>query len=369
MIDNSCPKKLMFFLPSLSGGGTERAMLTLANGFADKGFDVDLVLASASGPYIKDISKKIQLIDLDQPRVFACIPKLVAYLRKERPRYLVSALYYVNVVAIIAKLLSRVDCKMVVSERNTVSEMLEYDSAASRLLMPSLMRMFYPKANVITAVSHGVARDLADLLGIDRNRITVIYNPVYSEELIELSNAPLKNNWIDELDAPLIVAVGRFSQEKQFAMLIDAFAGLRKNFNARLAILGDGELRADLERQIELLGLQEHVSLPGFIDNPFPWIKRAQLFVLTSRTEGLPGVLIQAMACGTPVVSTDCASGPREILEDGKWGKLVPVDDHEALQQAMKDSLLFASHPKVQQRAADFDVTQSLQGYISVLEL
>jgi len=195
----------------------------------------------------------------------------------------------------------------------------------------------------------------------------VIYNPVVTPSLKSLATAPVDHPWIGTNQPPLVLAVGRLTAQKDYPTLLRAFAKVRSRRNCRLIILGEGELRDSLEALTSQLGIADSVQLPGFADNPFAWMSKASLFVLSSAWEGLPNVLIQAMACGTPVVSTDCPSGPAEILENGKWGRLVPVGDEVALAEAMDRALEDKVFPDVAVRATYFSLDSALNEYYSAI--
>ncbi|MCI0511147.1 glycosyltransferase involved in cell wall biosynthesis [Chromohalobacter marismortui] len=359
-------KRIAVFLPSLVGGGAERVMVTLANGFAARGVPVDLVVVAAKGEYLADVSSRVRLVELGATRVLFSLPALVRYLRRERPHALLSALNHANIIALWARKLSGTKIRLVVSERNTLSHDLSSDRFER--VVPWLMRLSYPAADAIVAVSSGVADDLAQTVCLPRERIDVVYNPI-NTRLAALCQAPLRHPWLKAGQPPVIVAAGRLTVQKDFATLIDAFAEVRRTHRARLVILGEGELRADLEARIDALGISDDVALPGFVDNPYPWMRQASLFVLSSAWEGFCNVLAEAMACGTPVVSTDCPSGSAEILEDGKWGRLVPVGDAPALARAIAATLDDETHPDVRHRARSFDLHQALHGYLHALRV
>lgn len=359
---------IALYVPSLHGGGAERAMLTLANGFAAHGFTVDLVLASAEGPYLPEVSDDVRIIDLHSSRVSSSLPELVKYLRKERPRALLSALNYANVIAVIAHRLAKVPTRLILSERTNVSNANKKPQSFRQRFVLPLMRWSYRKADAIVAVSMGVADDLARTIGIPRDQIHVIYNPVVTEELKIRAAEPIKHPWFEKGSPPVILAAGRLTPAKDYPTLLNAFAKVCRKQDCRLIILGEGELRPMLESMIDKLGIRNHVQMPGFHTNPFVWMREASLFVLSSAWEGLPNVLIQAMACGTPVISTDCHSGPREILEDGKWGKLVPVGDTNALATAIACGLSEKSKSNIRERAAQFSSEKSIISYLEVLQ-
>lgn len=358
---------IAIYLPSLRGGGAERVMVTLANAFAERGYAVDLVLASATGPYLSEVSSAVNVANLGRTRVITSLPGLVRYLRKRKPTVLLSAMGHANLVALLAKKLSGGNTRVVVSERTDASVEANQGKGLRSLIIRSLNRYLYRSADAVHAVSQGVAAASAKELGLPLDRIQVVYNPVVTPHMFEMSRANIDFSWLAKDERKIVCAAGRLTKKKDFATLIQAFALVQKKTNARLVIMGEGELRWDLECLIAETSLQQAVLLPGFVENPFAIMKQADLFALTSVFEGLPNVLIQAMACSTPVVSTDCPSGPAEILENGKWGRLVPVGDVEALAKAMLATLMEAEHPDVASRAAYFSVDRAVDGYLRLL--
>lgn len=330
--------RVALFLPSLNGGGAERILLTLAGVFAERGVAVDLVLASAAGAYIDEVPPSIRVVDLGCRRVITSLPRLVGYLRQERPAVLLTTMSHANVVGLWARRLAGVSTRVVVREANTLSVATERGRGRNRLL-PMLARRYYPWADEIVAVSQGVADDLVELTDLPPDKVRVLHNPVVTPELALRAAEPLDHPWFAAGAAPVVLGVGRLSQQKDFPNLIRAFAAVRSKREARLVILGEGPERRRLESLVEELGIGADTLLPGFVSNPFSYMARAGVFVLSSAWEGMPGVLIQAMACGVPVVATDCESGPREALAGGKYGRLVPVGDHRALAEAIVASL------------------------------
>ena len=361
------PEHVALFLPSLAGGGAERVMVTLANGFVARGLRVDLVLASAQGPYLGEVAAGVGVVDLHAHGVMASLPGLMRYLREERPQALLSAMNHANVVAIWARMLARFNTRVVVSERAVLEPELQRPTSLRARLLPLLMRSSYRHADGVVAVSADVARDLRDLIQLDASRISVIYNPVVDATLDERARAPLGHPWFAPGEPPVVLGVGRLSREKDFPTLLRAFARLSARRPARLVILGEGEQRPELEALARELGVARMVAMPGFVRNPLAYMSRSMVLVLSSRWEGLGNVLIEAMACGTPVVSTRCPGGVAEILEDGRWGRLVPAGDAEALADAMEAALDDPSPPDVRRRAADFGVDKAVDRYLEVL--
>lgn len=360
---------LALFLPSLEGGGAERVMLNLAKGFAASGRRVDLVLVKAQGVYLDAVPDAINIIDLQCQRVFSSLLRLAVYLKTHKPHVLLAAMDHANIIALIANSLAGGKTTVAVSVHSTLSVEVAQAQNWRGKVIPWLIDRFYPKANAIIAVSTGVADDLAKVTRLSRQRISVIYNPVVSDELMQKSKESVEHSWFKQRSVPLLLGVGRLSDQKDFSTLIKAFALLRKERACRLMILGEGEQREMLQQLIEDLSLQEDVLLPGFVDNPYAYMRQVDVFVLSSAWEGLVTVLIEAMACGTPVVSTDCPSGSSEILVEGKYGALVPVGDEVALATAVLNTL---EHPVdaglLQTRAQDFTLDKSVLHYLQVMD-
>jgi glycosyltransferase involved in cell wall biosynthesis len=363
------PKQhVAIYLPSLRGGGAERVMATLANAFVARGFVVDLVLASAEGPYLKELSPKVTVVDLKAGRVTRSLPGLVAYLRRERPQAMLSALNHANVIAVLARFLARVPTRLVISERNTLTKDATRNQGIAARFVYVLMRWLYPHADGIVAVSEGAADALSCFANIPRKRIATVYNPYDLLTIQQRASIALDHPWFASGEPPVVLGIGRLTAQKDFPSLIRAFAQLGTQHPARLMILGEGELHADLQALGDSLGLGAHnFCLQGFVDNPFAYMARCGVFVLSSRWEGLPNVLIQALACGASVVSTDCPSGPAEILENGKWGTLVPVGDVEALAKAILENLTETEHQDVSIRAAYFNVERAADEFLRQL--
>jgi glycosyltransferase involved in cell wall biosynthesis len=331
-------KRLAVFAPSMAGGGAERGALKLAEGLAHRGFDVDLVLAAAEGPRLAEIPATVRLVDLGARRVLTSLPGLARYLRREKPYALASVLDHANVVALWACKLGRYPGRVVVIEQNTLSEAARHGKSLRDRMMPRMVTRFYPWADYVVGVSAGVVEDLAQLAGLRREKVRMIYNPIVTDDIARMARSVVHDVWFND-GSSVFVAAGRLRPQKDFSTLLRAFALVRAKRPARLLILGDGPERSLLEALARQLGLAGDVSLPGSTSNPYAYIARATAFVLSSRWEGLPTALIEALSCGAPVIATDCPSGPREILANGRYGKLVPVGDADALALAMDAAL------------------------------
>jgi glycosyltransferase involved in cell wall biosynthesis len=342
-------------------------MVNLSRGLADRGYAVDLVLARAEGPYLAEVPRSVLVRDLGAPRVLASLPHLVRYLQRERPSVVLSVMTHANIVALWAKRLAGSSARMVVCEQNTLSRTARDRTNRRGWLMPGLVKRFYPWADGIVGVSKGVADDLGRMTRLPDGRIHVVHNAAVTREMRERARAPLDHPWFGPGQPPVILAAGRLRAQKDFPTLIEAFARLRRTLRARLVILGEGPERGTLSLLIRKLGVERDVALPGYIADPYPYIARASLFVLSSRWEGLPTVLIEALACGTPVVSTDCPSGPREILADGLYGRLVPVADAQALAQALATSLSEGQQPPPPESWLPFDTDRVVDQYARLL--
>ena len=359
--------RIALFIPSLNGGGAERVMVSLANGLVSRNLDVDLVLAREAGVYLNDVSRQVRIVGLDAGRALEAMWPLARYLRSERPATLVSAMNYVNVIAHWARRLSGAPTRVVFTEHANLSQLLAALQPLMAWSLPKLMRPAYARAHSIIAVSDGVADDLAHTLRIDRSLVHTRHNPIETAALAAKAREPLDHPWFAPEEPPVIVAAGRLSPEKDFPTLIRAFSLLRRRRPARLAILGEGGQRAGLQAQIDALEHGRDVLLAGFQTNPYAWMGRAAVFVLSSRWEGFGNVLVEAMACGTPVVSTACPSGPEEILEGGRWGRLAAVGDADGLAEAMDRTLQDEQRPDVRLRAHDFSVDRVVDAYLPLL--
>lgn len=361
-------KSIALFMPSLHGGGAERSMIRLAESLSRDGTPVDLLVASSDGPYRADVSSTVRLIDLKARRTARALFPLAAYLRKAQPTALLSTMTHANVIAIVAAKLARSSTRVVLRETTILSTCLETVTGPRGRLVMRLAKAAYPMADAIVAISHGVAEDLSATLNLPRSPIHVIYNPVVSSGMKALSQAPIQEPWFEPGSSPVILGVGRLDREKDFATLIRAFARLKQKISARLIILGEGPQRGDLERVVDQLGMKNDISMPGFVNNPLPYMAKASVLAMTSWFEGLGNVLIEALACGTPVVATDCPTGPREILENGKYGRLVPVGDSEALAEALIATIADPPPPALmEEAAARFAVDTIAQHYLDVM--
>ena len=399
-------RHIALYTPTLSGGGAERCMLSLARRFAEMGYRVDLVVNRKRGAYATQTGDGIRLVELkryrrrwrlrgrlmavqSQPSAFPAmalpvvlarkpimdlnyLPALARYLRSTRPAGLVSALTQANLLSIWARAIAGTATRVVISEHTTISRRIKEEPSEHRQwrwrFLPGLLSQCYPAADAIVAVSRGVAEDLAATTGLEPAAIRTIYNPVVSAELYGKAREPLDHAWFTPGAPPVVMGIGKLVPGKDFQTLLRAFACLRKDSDARLMVLGEGQLRQQLLTFAATLGIESDIAFPGWVDNPYKYLARAGVFVSSSRYEGFSMVLAEAMACGCPVVSTDCPSGPREILDNGRHGALVPVGDVEALTGAMVQALERPASPEsLRRRAASFSVQASAELYLDAL--
>jgi glycosyltransferase involved in cell wall biosynthesis len=343
-------------------------MLKLAGAFAGSGLNVDLVLAAAEGPYLSQVPPDVRVVDLAAARVLTSLPGLVRYLRRHRPAALLSAMEHANLIALAARGIARVPARVVVSIRITVSQDWRRGQSLRGRMAIACAGHFYRAAQGVVAVSDGVADDFANVTGFRRSSIRTIYNPVVTSGFSALAESPVNDPWFAVGEPPVVLGVGRLTTQKDFPTLLHAFARVRSQRPARLLILGEGDKRTELEALAQQLGLTSDVRLPGYVDNPYAYMRRCAVFVLSSAYEGLPNALIEAMASGAPVVSTDCPSGPAEILERGRYGCLVPIGDADAMAQAILTTLQNAPDTaSTRHRAKMFSLEASARQYLDLL--
>ena len=348
--------RIAFFLPTLGGGGAERMQIHLANALAARGHGVCMVVGKAAGPVRESLSPAVQLVDLAKGRSLSALLPLARYLRRQKPQVLISALSHGNFVALLARRLAPFSrTKVIVTERNALGARLHDAGRGWRLAFPLLLRLLYPLADRVVGVSRGVSAEVRAFAGLGHDAVTTINNPTVTADLAKQAGMAPERKDLLALDRPIVATAGRLGPQKDQACLLRAFARSAPRHDAVLVILGEGPLRGELEGLAERLGISERVFFLGFVANPLPFLKRCKLFVLSSRYEGFGNVLVEALYCGLPIVSTDCPHGPAEILDGGRYGTLVPVGDDAALAEAMTAALTRRHDREAQhRRALDF---------------
>lgn len=362
---------IVFYARSLYNGGVDRVVFNLAEEFLSRGIrPVILVdIDNLWSPFRDLVPKDVPYEVLDAKGPIARVTKLRAYLRRTRPQAVMCTGFgFPNICAILVRWIAGFPFRLMLTEHCFPSV---YSNAArpwqSSYWFFRLAHLLYPVADNIVAVSKGTAQDLAKVISIDSESITCIYNPIVSDTLIKSGSAPVDHPWFHDSSVPVIIAVGRLEHQKDFGTLITAFSQVRKQMPCRLMVLGDGTERNMLTELIDKLGLSDDVAMPGFVPNPHAYTAKASLLVLSSRFESLANVIIEAMALGTPVVATNCPSGPAEALDNGRFGRLVNVEDSEMLADAMLDVLRKRPAPVPQSWLEQFTTGTSASRYLELL--
>jgi glycosyltransferase involved in cell wall biosynthesis len=393
--------RIALLLPSLAAGGVAPGRLRLAGALQSAGHAVDLVLCKAEGPHRDQVPEGVQVVVLQpesalaararllrldplgarvlaRPALLAWRPApvqpyvadLARYLDRQQPDIVLASKTPTNLLALWARRLSAARSRIVVAEHSQLSQSIARSRKWRWRYIGPLVARAYAEADAIVCVSNGVADDFARTSGLPRARLSTIYNPVIPADLPARAAEPPPHPWLaTPSDVPVVVAAGRLRPEKNFPMLLEAFARLRAQRPLRLLVLGEGRERPRLEAAAHALGIAADVALPGRVSNPYAAFARASLFVLSSDSEGLPNVLIEALACGCPVVSTDCPSGPAEILQGGRYGRLVAPGNAADLAAAM-EATLAAPLPAalLRERGQAFSVASSTARYLELFQ-
>ena len=363
--------QIAFLSYDMSIGGAERMITVLIRQFIREGFPVDLVLVKKNGTFLQDIDPQARVISLNQEHIRNSISGLTKYLSEEKPSVVISSLTHINLAAVIARKRAKSNTKLILIEHNTISRNNLAQGIKEKILT-LLAHHYYPKADRIVVVSKGSARDLEDTLRIPSAQIIPIYNPLDLAEINRKKEETPDHQWLQNKDKPVLLAVGRLTKAKNFSFLLDVFAEVVKNFDCKLIILGDGEERGNLEKQIRQLNLENSVDMPGFKSNPYPYLANADILLCSSEYEGFNLTIAESLACGTPVISVDCPHGPAEILVNGKYGKLTPVGDLQAMENAILETL--ADPPdgerkkELRSRANDFSAENIFSQYYNLIQ-
>jgi len=359
--------KIAIFSPSLKSGGAEQVVVNLARGFLRANHAVHLVLADARGELLSELPTGITIINLGKKRLINCVIPLIRYVRINKPDIFLSSQTHANVITSLAFHFFSNSTKLILSEHTSISIHLTPVYRNKGRYIVQLAKMFFPRADAIVAVSNGAAKNISQIINIAEDQLNVIYNPVQLSEIEEKSSEMVSHPWLLSDGVPVILAVGRLTSAKDYPTLLRAFQLLVQKRDARLIILGEGEDRDELEKLVIDLNLFEKVSMPGYADNPYAYMSKSSLFVLSSAWEGFAVVIVEALSCGSTVVATNCPSGPAEILDDGRFGSLVPVGDAETLADAIDVALDNRRDPVSQQtRAQEFAENKAVKKYLSL---
>ena len=357
------------FVNPFGDGGNERNTINLAVEFARNGLVVDLVVDGLKGPMSSIVPKEIRVVELKTRQTSETVKALINYFNHSLPDIFHTVKGFGR-EALLARKVCNKALRLSLMVGTTISQKVKFMNLFKRLMTIREMRKMCPQLDFIIAVSKGVAKDVASITGLPLDRISTVPLPVITREFIQLSAEPITHPWLADKVTPVIVGAGRLGRAKDFSTLLRAFAIVRQQRPVKLLILGDGRKRNELERLAIKLNIRDDVHLPGFVINPYAYMSRADLFVLSSLWEGMPNVLIEALALGIPVASTDCLSGPREILQDGLLGHLVPIGDHNTLAHAISDTLDRPIEAKaLKLAAAAYTVESSAEQHLKIFRM
>lgn len=361
-VDRSADREpdLIVLLPDFAGGGAERSAVTLAQGIAERGWTVEFAVFSDRGPLAAQVARATPISDLGCVRARAAPFAIARHLNARRPKVLLSFMLHTNLAAALGMLLARHKPRLIWSVRNLPEAVIGDLGPIKAPVFRRLLKAVAGQPSGVAAVSQGVAEAFREVVPRLADKTVAIYNPVLG------ARVPVERKPRQEHEPPMILGIGRLTEQKNFPLLLSAFAALRKHRIARLVILGEGDQRAALEAQAASLGISGDLEMPGFVDRPMDWLARADVFAMTSNFEGLGNVLVEAMAAGVPVVSTDWPPSAREVLGDGRWGRIVPLGDSAALTDALIDTLEKGG-PDAKARAMDFTVDQCVTAYCDLL--
>jgi glycosyltransferase involved in cell wall biosynthesis len=362
------PKHICIFPDRLDNGGIGRYTINLAEALLAQGAKVDLFVTAPDGGLFSQKPKEARLFVGGGSTKKSVVP-FFKYLRKERPDLLITANPYIDIVGVIINRLAGQPSQQAVTIHTARSADDMSGKKRVKQMYEVLCRLLYPRAHHIVAVSNAVARDTKAYFSLQKP-IRVIYNPVVNPSLYKKSEAIPHHSFYKDKQVPILLAIGRMTTQKDFPTLLKAFAEVRQKLSAKLLILGEGEHRKMLESLAKDLHLGDDLSMPGFVDNPYPYIKQADALISSSTWEGLPTVLIEALALGTAVVATDCPGGSSEILEGGKYGRLVQMKNPSALATAMLAALgEVPDKSRLMERGQAFSLEASALGYLRLLEV
>ncbi len=347
------PRTLAFYLPALAGGGAERVVLDMCALMVARGHTTWLVLDRHTGELANQIPEGVNLAVLNAAKTVQAAPKLAAWLKAHRPDVLISSLPYNNLTAVVAQAMAGRKAKLVLWEHNMFTPHPLVRDKRFRVLKLAA-RLMYGRSDRLLAVSNAVAEDLSGSTGVKRSRIEVIYNPIEPAALDTLPDTP-PHPWLAEGESPVIMSAGRLMKIKDFATLIRAFAAMSQTTSSRLIILGEGDERSALTALAQELGVVDRVLMPGFVQQPWKWMAHARVFALTSIQEGFGNVIVEALSCGVPVVSTDSGAGPAEILGYGEFGTVCEVGHIRQISEALERQIATPQDPaRLIERAGQF---------------
>jgi glycosyltransferase involved in cell wall biosynthesis len=362
------PKKIAFFLSTLVAGGAQQVFIDLAKGFLRNNYQVDFVLKKKGGEYLSKVPKQIKVYDLGASRLIASLLPLVSYLQKYKPDILISGLELPNTIALISSLISHHKPKVIISIHNIVDSSFEKRNLKYGIEL-LIQRLLFPKADVVICVSNGVAEDAQQYFNLPSEKVRIIYNPVDIDKVRSKSKEKIGDRFIfDEANTYFIIGVGRLTPRKDFSTLIRAFNIAHHQVPSKLIIFGEGEQRQELEELVQNLGLIDQVILPGYVPNPYIYMAHSDVLVVSSVEEGFGLVIIEALAVGCPVVSTNCPGGTMELLDNGEYGEIVPMGDEISMASAIIKTIDASPKPVDEVWLTQFSHIKIIQEYIRIIE-
>jgi len=360
-------RKVVFITPSLRGGGAERVVVNLLRHMNRSDIELTLITLKLEGPYVSQLPADTQVVDLGTKRVRHSIVRLVREINRIQPDVVVSTLGHLNVALLALRPFLKKRPKIVLRETNAPSFAMR--QAGKSGLYRMLYRWFYPKADRVIALSKGMADDLLAFSKLSKEKVSIIYNPVVTEEIHRQADEAVDHPWLQHKELPVCISVGRLVEQKNYDLLLRGFAKAIQAVPARLLILGEGPKRVHLETLAEQLGIRSYVDFVGFTPNPYAYMARSDLFVLSSSWEGMPNVLLEALAVGLPAVATACIGVP-DVLDGGRYGRMIPIGGEEELSEAIRTSLSGGSEADRQrqrERAGQFHIDIIAGEYREVL--
>lgn len=363
--------KISIFIPSMEGGGAERVVLNIANALSQhENSSVSLILSQAKGIYLDKISSNVRIIDLQSKRTMNSLYGLVKHLKQHNPDVLISAINHANIIAVIAKLFVKKDIKLILTQHTMLSHSVRSTNKLLTVTLFNLVKLTYPLASKIITVSKSIENDVINNVNVREDQIQTIYNPIMEDRILEQSLEKVHHDWFKSGSPPVILSVGRLNEVKDYPTLFKAFKILREKMDVRLLVLGEGALRENLTNLSHDLELKNDIQILGFVENPYKYMSRARVLAMSSLYEGFGNVLVEALACGTDIVSTNCPGGVSEILDNGRYGVLVPVGDVESLAKALFEVLnknqIISKSDKLK-RALDFSIEKIVGDYTELI--
>jgi len=361
--------KIALFIKSLNGGGAERVVLNLANEFYERKIPLILILRFKKGVYLKELNPDIKIVELGTNNPFLMINRIIKACKDNKITTLFPVMHSSNIIGLIANVFLRI--RIVIRESNTFDDFFNKKGLKKikMTILLCLMKLWYPQSEKIIANTKDTANDILKHINVPKEKVVVINNPLVNERITKLSKEPINDLKYSKITKPRIISVGRLVYQKNYEFLIKCFKQVKKTLpEASLIILGTGPLKNQLITLVKELDLDNEVHFLGFVNNPYKYLKNSDVFVLSSFFEGFGNVLVEALAVGLPIVSTDCPGGPREILDNGNYGTLVPLNNVDAMTNAIIQTIRKKNDTKsLVERANSYSINKIADVYLKVM--